>query len=182
MRAPSTLELMPRWRGSDNTLPDGSDAGRVCAGHVLSGGCDPPIPHLGESACSPFARVALVVLATRVERVRLLASYSSWFASVSVVVLNREGCEGCAASVRDLYLSSTAFRCVCAMDVAIGENASAHEALTKHFDRLPSGKLTLGNLHPVLAEASQKPVSVTGRSGQGRQARERKFTRAINSF
>ena len=165
-RAPSTSERMPRWRiGSDNPLSNHSSSGRVCAGHVLSGGCDPPIPHLGESACSPFARVALVVLATRVERVRLLASYSSWFASVSVVVLNREGCEGCAASVRDL--SPATFRCVCAMDVAIGENASARELLTKHFDRLPSGKPTLGNLHPVLAEAMMDAARRTD-AGVGR--------------
>ena len=66
-RVYATSELMPRFRTAES--PPTSE--HECAGHVLSDGCDPPVGRAVEPACSPFARVALVILATNAERVPL---------------------------------------------------------------------------------------------------------------
>ena len=94
----------------------------TCAGGA-TGQTLPPAPVcLDPASCSAFARVALVLQVTRVERVPLLLGYRHWFASVWLAVVGPQAeCDACARNVTAAGSNTSGVHCECV--TAGGEGA-----------------------------------------------------------
>ena len=176
-----TPEMMPVWRSNASASVE-SECARN-SGLASAVAASEHAPPLTPRKCA-LRRVALVIFASRAERVPLLLRYAPWVGRLSLMVLGGSSsseCTTCYAALRRAGAKESTstlltarggasaaapISCACVDGVDISGNATTKMRKVKEYHTMGTSFIGLGNMHSAIAKVMLHAVQAGGRPGE----------------